>query len=305
MEYRLPPAKTLELGCSHGGFVYLMKSTGFDASGLELSPWICEYAKDMFNISMYTGRLEDVGISDGSLDVILMMDVLEHLPDPKFTLQSISCKLTNEGLLVIQTPCYRGNKTFEKMVAENDIFLKQLKHTEHLYIFTEEGIKKILSECGFNYIYFEPQFFEYDMFIFASKQPIIKNTEKSIYSNLVKRPESKIVQALLDLNAEKNKIYQKMQISEKDREARLEAIHILKKQLDDSEKDREARLEVIHTLKKQLDDSEKDRAARLEVIHTLKKQLDDSEKDCAAQFEKQPSRQARFSMMDKFKEFFK
>lgn len=291
LEYRLPPAKTLELGCSHGGLVYLMKLAGFEAAGLELSPWICNYAKDMFDISMYTGRLEDIDVSNGSLDVILMMDVLEHLPDPQGTLQSINNKLTSDGLLVIQTPCYRDNKEFEKMVDENDVFLEQLKHMEHLYIFTEDGLKKILSECGFKFIYFEPQIFEYDMFVFASKQPITKNASDSIQSNLAKRPESKVIQALLDLNVEKNRIYQKMQISEKDRAARLEVIYALEKQLNDSERDRAARLEVICALKKQLDDSERDRAAQLAVIHALEKQL--------------VERRVSYSMLNKLKKLFR
>ncbi|NEO94351.1 MAG: class I SAM-dependent methyltransferase, partial [Moorea sp. SIO3G5] len=38
MAYKLPPAKVLELGCAHGGFVAMMGWAGFEAMGLELSP---------------------------------------------------------------------------------------------------------------------------------------------------------------------------------------------------------------------------------------------------------------------------
>src|SRR6266540_2883100 len=32
---RLPPARTLEIGCAHGGYVALMRWAGYDASGTE------------------------------------------------------------------------------------------------------------------------------------------------------------------------------------------------------------------------------------------------------------------------------
>src|SRR6476620_1888495 len=40
LKYRVPPARVLELGSAHGGFVATLKWAGFDASGLELSPAI-------------------------------------------------------------------------------------------------------------------------------------------------------------------------------------------------------------------------------------------------------------------------
>ena len=34
LRYRLPPARTLDVGCGHGAFVMLLRAAGFEASGL-------------------------------------------------------------------------------------------------------------------------------------------------------------------------------------------------------------------------------------------------------------------------------
>ena len=38
LKYKLPPAKVLELGSAHGGFVALLQWAGFEAMGSEVSP---------------------------------------------------------------------------------------------------------------------------------------------------------------------------------------------------------------------------------------------------------------------------
>src|SRR4051794_25506161 len=45
LQFKLPPAKVLEIGCAHGGFVAMLRQAGFDATGLELSPSIVDFAK--------------------------------------------------------------------------------------------------------------------------------------------------------------------------------------------------------------------------------------------------------------------
>ena len=50
MQFVLPPARVLEVGCGHGGFVAMMRQAGYDAMGLELSPSIVKFARDTFDI---------------------------------------------------------------------------------------------------------------------------------------------------------------------------------------------------------------------------------------------------------------
>ncbi len=54
-----PGARTLELGCGHGGFVAMQRWAGLDATGLELSPWLVGKAREWFGVPVLQGRLED------------------------------------------------------------------------------------------------------------------------------------------------------------------------------------------------------------------------------------------------------
>src|SRR5262249_48939528 len=45
LEFSLPPARLLEIGCSHGAFLGLAELVGFHVTGIELSPWIVEFAR--------------------------------------------------------------------------------------------------------------------------------------------------------------------------------------------------------------------------------------------------------------------
>jgi len=180
MAYTLPPGKVLELGCAHGGSVALMKWAGFDALGLELSPWVVDFAHQTFDIPMLLGPVEDQKLETGSLDAVVMFDVIEHLPDPVATMSHVVSLLKEEGILIIQTPNYVEGYSYSEMLADNDSFLDQLKPQEHTFLFSHRSITDFLRNLGFDFLVFEPQFFKYDMFFVASRHPIARNTEEQI-----------------------------------------------------------------------------------------------------------------------------
>jgi 2-polyprenyl-3-methyl-5-hydroxy-6-metoxy-1,4-benzoquinol methylase len=284
LQYKLPPAKTLELGCAHGGLVFLMKMAGYDAAGAEMSEWICEYAKNTFDIPMMCGSIEDLNIPKQSIDVILMMDVLEHMPDPVDGLNKIAYALKEDGLVVIQTPCWRAtDKTYKEMKSANDAFLLHLKEREHLYLFSEDSIKKMLTQAGLQYTCLEPPIFSYDMFIFAGKSPLTKRHREIIDALLLKNRQSRLILSLIDFYGKLEHKDELLSACEADRAARLEVIHKQEKEfskrLQDCEKDREARLEVIHNQEREFLNTwkacEADRAALVEVINNLRKQIDE------------------------------
>ena len=159
LKYRLPPARALELGCGHGGFVALMRWAGFDAAGLELSPWLVHYAESVFGVPMFKGKIEDQKIESRSLDLILLFDVLEHLPDPLSTIRRSIELLKPDGLLVVQTPRFPAGRTYQEMVRDNDRFLEQIKPAEHLYLFSQASIQQFFSKAGVPFVCFEPAIF--------------------------------------------------------------------------------------------------------------------------------------------------
>jgi 2-polyprenyl-3-methyl-5-hydroxy-6-metoxy-1,4-benzoquinol methylase len=246
LKYRLPPARTLELGCAHGGFVALMRWAGFDATGLELSPWLVEYAKSTFGIPVLTGPIEKQNIEPGSLDFILHFDVLEHLPDPRSTMRRCLELLKPDGLMILQTPCFPVGRTYEEMMRNKDRFLEMLRPAEHLYLFSRESIARLFSEVGSPFVYFEPAIFhEYDMFVVVSARELASHSEEESTQALLRRPEGRIVQALLDANAQYKELARRFDEIDADREARLQNLLKMDALYKEVAADRDATLRLL------------------------------------------------------------
>ena len=226
LKYKLPPGNMLELGCSHGAFVSVLQWAGFQASGLELSPWVVDFSRQTFQIPMYEGRLEDQKIEAGSLDAVILMDVLEHLPDPISTMSAAITLLKKDGILIIQTPCYPEARSFETLQKENDPFLLQFKPPEHVYLFSQSSVRRFLNTCNLPYVQFEPAFFGmYDMFVVASRTPLQVNAREAIDRALISTPGGRLVLALLDKDTECKDLKNHLQESESDRAARLDQVY--------------------------------------------------------------------------------
>lgn len=256
LKYKLPPGKALELGCAHGGFVALLRRAGFDASGLELSPWIVDFARKTFDIPMLLGPLEDQNIAPGTLDVIALMDVLEHLPNPSGTMgKALEC-LKEDGVLLIQTPCWREGRMYDQMVAEKDLFLEQFKANEHLNLFSQTSARELFGRLGAGHIAFEPPMFGYDMFMLVSRRPLESHNDNEIQQALSAGADGRLIQALLDGDQHLRDLQLQHRQTEEDRARRLEVIHQLNRQVQEIEADRQARLHGMQELETQVKQSQ-------------------------------------------------
>src|SRR3954452_5713186 len=146
--YKLPPARVLELGSAHGGFVALLRQAGYDAIGLDLSPSIVDLARRTFDVPMLVGPVEDQSLEAGSFDVVVMMDVIEHLADPQATLAHCLRLLKPDGILLIQTPCYPEGRSFAELSAEKAPILVHLCPGEHPHLFSRRSISALLKRVG-------------------------------------------------------------------------------------------------------------------------------------------------------------
>lgn len=272
LRYKLPSAHLLELGSAHGGFVALLRWAGYDAMGLEMSPWIVDFARRTFDVPMSLGPVEDQPIEPGTLDMIVLMDVLEHLPDPGKTMRHCLRLLKPNGIFVIQTPCLPEGKTYEDLKSQEDPFLEMLIEREHLYLFSRSSIQHFFHRLQIDHLKFEPAIFSrYDMFLVASRQPLRPHSSEETEEALLSSSSGRMVQALSDLYLQKEQLLEKYGQSETDRAARLNQIQELTLDVNRLEAERAARLTEVNQLIQKLQESEADRAAQREVIHRLQR----------------------------------
>ena len=201
---RLPPARVLELGCAHGGYVALLGWAGFTATGTEMSPWVVEFSRQTFGIDALAGPIETQPFAPGSFDVIVLNDVFEHLPTPAATLAHCARLLAPDGFFVIQTPEYKEHLTHGDLVANQDIFLRHMdgNNDEHLYLYSRRSATEFFTRLGFPAVQFANPVYSYDLFFTAARAPLVTNSEEKIAAALATQPTGRLVQALLDQAAE-------------------------------------------------------------------------------------------------------
>lgn len=270
LKYKLPPGRTLELGSAHGAFVALLHWVGFQATGLEVDPWIVGFAQETFQVSMLLGPIEKQTLSPHSLDIIFLFDVLEHLPDPEGTIRHCLPLLKNDGIFILQTPSF-PEIAYAELKAQKHRFLEMMIPEEHLYLFSPASIPELFRRLGFTHLQFEPAIFaHYDMFLCAGQAPFSAHSQKEIDQVLSASPNGRMIQALLDTHNNLQSLAEKYAASEADRAARLEVIQRSREHIETLEEERTLNLEKIDHLTKKLEEERTLKEEAQSVLEALR-----------------------------------
>ena len=100
----VPGGRLLEVGCGHGLLLDEARRRGYDVAGLELSVEAARYAREKLGLPVRETPLEDLSLNGERYDVLVLIDVLEHLSDPIGALERSCALLAPGGALLIATP---------------------------------------------------------------------------------------------------------------------------------------------------------------------------------------------------------
>jgi len=233
---RPPPATTLELGCASGAFVALLTGAGYAATGQELSPAIAALARQTFGVPVLAGPIEEQQLAHGSVDALILLDVLEHLHDPLRVLGAALPALRGDGLLLLQLPCFDPALSHAALLESGHPFRTMLLPDEHLYLYSRASVVQLLGRLGLAHqIFLTPIFSAHDMFLAAARQAIHPVAEDAWRSALRASREGRIVEALTDACAAARgrlELSQRLDQVEGDRARRLELILAQQKDLE-------------------------------------------------------------------------
>lgn len=138
--------RLLEIGCGTGVFLAKAREHGFECAGLELSSYAAEFVRKM-GIPVETKSIEEADFAENSWDVIVMREVIEHLPHPMESLKTIHKWLKPGGVLFMATGNYDGP---ERKLRGADWFY--FMPEGHLYYFSNRTMAKYLQKAGFRTI---------------------------------------------------------------------------------------------------------------------------------------------------------
>jgi SAM-dependent methyltransferase len=100
-----PRARTLlDIGAGAGLLVALAKEAGYEAVGIEPSRSLVAAASRLNGVDLVQGTFPNAELEGRVFDVILLVDVIEHLSDPIGLLRHCRLQLAPGGLVIIVTP---------------------------------------------------------------------------------------------------------------------------------------------------------------------------------------------------------
>jgi 2-polyprenyl-3-methyl-5-hydroxy-6-metoxy-1,4-benzoquinol methylase len=136
----------IDVGAANGYFVKLANEQGFKAFGIEISSSAVEWAAKLGR-PVAQGTLET--LEDNRIyDVITVLDVLEHIPEPLIFLKIARSKIADNGILLINVP--NLGSFFSKVCGKKwHAYLPP----EHWIYFNKKSITKMLEMAGFEIIF--------------------------------------------------------------------------------------------------------------------------------------------------------
>ncbi|MBV6622803.1 MAG: class I SAM-dependent methyltransferase [Rivularia sp. (in: Bacteria)] len=99
-------AQILEAGCGTGGNLQMLSRHG-NVSAMELDEIACQLANQRQITQVKRGHLPDKIPFNSSYDLILILDVIEHLDDDLSALEALYYKLKPGGYLLVTVPAYQ------------------------------------------------------------------------------------------------------------------------------------------------------------------------------------------------------
>lgn len=136
-------ARMLDLGCGAGATVAAVKharDVGW-AGGIELMPEQAKAAEQVCD-RVWSGDINHLPIEDeiaaGSLDLVLCLDVLEHLADPWSVVVRLSALIAPGGRLIVSVPNVRNYRFIWRLLTRGDFRYRDfgLLDRTHLRFFT-------------------------------------------------------------------------------------------------------------------------------------------------------------------------
>lgn len=151
-EYFRPDMQVLEIGCgtgstaiAHASYVRRILATDISSKMIEIAKGKAA-AEKVENVTFEKSDIDDLGIADQSMDVVLALSILHLLQDKEEAIAKVHKMLKQGGVFVTSTMCLGDTMKFLKFVGPIGKFLGLMPLVK---VFTAQELVKSLTDAGF------------------------------------------------------------------------------------------------------------------------------------------------------------
>lgn len=143
---RLHPqkGKMVEVGSGLGYLLKSFKDEGWEVEGVD--PWreLPSFTRRVHGLNTIPQTLEQAKLQDECADVVILLHVIEHVPDPIATMTEIFRVLKPGGHMVLETPRY--DTLMFRLMGKRE---RSLRQDGHIYFYTHETLQRSYEKVGF------------------------------------------------------------------------------------------------------------------------------------------------------------
>lgn len=146
------PGRLLDVGCGAGALLDVAREMGWRAEGQDISAAGAAEAGSRGH-RVQVGELADCEYGQGSFDAAVMIEVIEHLRDPRVTLSALLKVLRPGGWVIIAT----GDISSLRARIQGRRW-GYIRPPGHVSYFTRPSLARLLVSCGFKQVTHMPTY---------------------------------------------------------------------------------------------------------------------------------------------------
>jgi SAM-dependent methyltransferase len=145
---KFPAHGTLvEIGSGLGCLLSFFREDGWNTIGIEPNAGLCLFAQQEFDLTIKRGTLFDARLPSACADVVTMIHVIEHVPDPMSIFREVHRVLRPGGWFVVETPRY--DTLMFRIFGRRE---RSLSCDGHIYFFTTRTLARMATTAGFRIV---------------------------------------------------------------------------------------------------------------------------------------------------------
>ena len=139
----------LEIGCGAGALLYRIKPLVKRCVGVELNSTFVNFIGSALGIEAYCQDVCELSFED-KFDLVVIIDTLDHLPNPLKAMCKIKSLLSDEGCVYLEVPNRDEALNLYIPPPNNSAYQRFFWHNAHMFYFTRDTISKLFNKAGFS-----------------------------------------------------------------------------------------------------------------------------------------------------------